>query len=53
VERDFASDVQRAYPSIPLSALRVIAITVQSDSDDSRGETDVLLERLAMTPRDR
>lgn len=50
VERNLAADVQRAYPGIPLSSLRVIAITVQSDSDDSRGETDVLLERLAMQP---
>jgi hypothetical protein len=50
ITRDFAADVRRAYPGIPLDALRVIAITVQSDSDDSRGETDVLLDRLAMFP---
>lgn len=53
IRRDFAADVRRAYPSIPLESLRVIAITVQSDSDDSRGETDVLLERLAMQPPER
>lgn len=50
IRRNFAADVQRAYPGIPLESLRVIAITVQSDSDDSRGESDVLLERLAMLP---
>ncbi|WP_461414425.1 hypothetical protein [Gemmatimonas sp.] len=50
IRRNFAADVRRAYPAIPLESLRVIAITVQSDSDDSRGETDVLLERLAMLP---
>lgn len=50
ITRDFARDVQRAYPGIPLDALRVIAITVQSDSDDSRGETDVWLDRFAMRP---
>jgi hypothetical protein len=50
IRRDFARDVQRAYPGIPLAALRVIAITVQSDSDDSRGETDVWLDQLTMRP---
>ena len=48
--RDFARDVQRAYPGIPLEALRVIAITVQSDSDETRGESDVWLDRLSMRP---
>lgn len=51
ITRDFAADVRRAYPGIPLESLRVIAITVQSDSDDSKSETDVLLDRLAMTAR--
>jgi len=50
ITRDFAKDVQRAYPTIPLESLRVIAVTVQSDSDDSRGETDVWLDRLSMLP---
>lgn len=50
LRRDFAADLQRAYPGIPLDALRVIAITVQSDSDDSRGDTDVLLDQLSMVP---
>lgn len=50
ISRNFAADLRRAYPGIPLDALRVIAITVQSDSDDSRGETDVLLDWLSMVP---
>ncbi len=53
VTRNLAADIQRAYPGIPLASLRVIAITIQSDSDDSRGETDVLLDYLTMRPRKR
>ena len=50
ITRDFAADVRRAYPAIPLESLRVIALTIQSDSDDSKGETDVLLDGLRMQP---
>ncbi|AMW05999.1 hypothetical protein [Gemmatimonas phototrophica] len=53
IRRDFAADVRRAFPGVPLDALRVIAITVQSDSDDSRGLTDVLLDALIMQPLSR
>jgi hypothetical protein len=53
VTRNLAADIQRAYPGIPLASLRVIAITIQSDSDDSRGETDVLLDYLTMRPQRR
>jgi hypothetical protein len=53
VTRNLAADIQRAYPGIPLASLRVIAITIQSDSDDSRGESDVLLDYLTMRPQRR
>jgi hypothetical protein len=51
VSRDLAADVARAYPGIPLDALRVVAITVQTDSDETRGDTEVLLDRLSFRPR--
>ncbi|MBY0492494.1 MAG: DUF3047 domain-containing protein, partial [Gemmatimonadaceae bacterium] len=50
VTHDLARDVARAFPGVPLEALRVVAITVQTDSDESRGDTEVLLERLAFRP---
>lgn len=50
VSRDFAADVQRAFPAVTLETLEVIGITVQSDSDDSRGETRVLLDFLTLRP---
>lgn len=53
VQRDFAADVQRAFPGIPIDQLRVIAMTVQTDSDDSDGRSDVLLDQLVMRPRRR
>lgn len=50
IHRDLAADIRRAFPGIPLESLRVIAMTVQSDSDDSRGQTEVLLDHLTMLP---
>jgi hypothetical protein len=51
VERDLAADLRRAYPDIPTEALEVVAITVQTDSDDSRGSTAVFLESFGFSPR--
>ena len=50
LSRDLARDIVRAYPGVPLADLRVVAITIQTDSDESRGDTEVLLERLAFRP---
>jgi hypothetical protein len=50
ITRDLARDVARAYPGVPLEALRVVAITIQTDSDESRGDTAVQLEHLAFRP---
>jgi hypothetical protein len=47
VRRDLSADLRRAFPGIPLSTLRVLAVTLQSDSDDSRGDTEVLIDGLA------
>jgi hypothetical protein len=51
VSRDLVSDLRRAYPAIPPEALRVVAFTVQTDSDESRGDTEVLLDRVTFRPR--
>jgi hypothetical protein len=51
VERDLAADLRRAYRGIPPEALEVVAITVQTDSDDSRGGTAVLVESFGFSPR--
>lgn len=51
VERDIAADIRRAYPRIPADALKVMGITLQSDSDESRGETEVFLESMSLRPR--
>ncbi len=56
LSRDLARDLARAYPGIPTSELRVVALTIQTDSDETRGDTEVLIERLAFrppTPHDR
>ncbi len=50
LSRDFAADVQRAFPDAALESFEVIGITMQSDSDDSRGETRVLLDYLTFRP---
>jgi len=53
LRRDFAADVQRAFPDAAIDALQVVGITVQSDSDDSRGTTRVLLDYLTFRPMPR
>jgi len=51
IERDLAQDLVRAYPQIPLKALQVMGITLQSDSDDTGGKTEVLLRSLDIERR--
>ncbi len=46
VERNLAADVRRAFPGIPPSALKVIGITLQSDSDETRGSTEAYFESM-------
>jgi hypothetical protein len=52
-QRDLAADLARAYPSIPASALEVIAVTIQSDSDESNGRSLSLLDYITVAPRTR
>ena len=44
ITRDLVADLRRAYPGVPLDAFEVVGITIQSDSDESRGTTDVYLD---------
>lgn len=47
ITRDLASDLRRAYPTVPVDAFEVVGITIQSDSDESRGRSTVLLDEIA------
>jgi hypothetical protein len=51
VGRDLAADLRRAYPTVPVDAFEVVGITIQSDSDESRGRSEVLLDEIAFRPR--
>jgi hypothetical protein len=51
LERDLAQDIAKAYPSVPLGSLEVIAVTIQSDSDESRGRSLSLLDYITISPR--
>ena len=53
ITRDLAADLQRAYPNVPASAFEVVGITIQSDSDESKGKTEVYLDEIAFRPRGR
>lgn len=49
--RDLAADIQRAYPQERIEDLQVVAITIQTDSDDTRSESEVYLKSLTILPR--
>jgi hypothetical protein len=51
ITRDLAADLRRAYPQVPSDAFEVVGVTIQSDSDESRGKTEVYLDEIAMRPR--
>ncbi len=51
ITRDLEADVRRAFPDVPPSAHQVVGITLQSDSDESRGSTRVLLDYITIKPR--
>jgi hypothetical protein len=48
VKRNLASDIHRAFPGIPASAFKVVGITLQSDSDESHGATEVYFESMGI-----
>ena len=45
------ADLRRAYPGVPAESFEVVGITIQSDSDESRGKTEVYLDQIRFTPR--
>jgi len=51
ITRDLAADLRRAYPGVPVESFEVVGITIQSDSDESRGKTEVYLDQIRFTPR--
>ncbi|MBL0173045.1 MAG: DUF3047 domain-containing protein [Gemmatimonadaceae bacterium] len=51
ITRDLAADLRKAYPNVPTDALEVVGITIQSDSDESKGKTEVYLDEIAFRPR--
>jgi hypothetical protein len=51
IQRDLAADIGRAYPRLPVNALKVVGITLQSDSDESHGESEAFVQSLSLTPR--
>jgi len=51
IVRDLSADLRKAYPGVPADAFEVVGITIQSDSDESRGKTEVYLDEIAMRPR--
>lgn len=48
LQRNLAADIHRAYPGIPASGLKVVGITLQSDSDESHGMTEVYFESMSL-----
>ncbi len=48
INRDLVADVQQAFPGVPVSAHEVVGITVQSDSDESRGASRVFLDYILL-----
>ncbi len=47
-QRDLASDISQAYPTIPPHELEVIALTIQTDSDESRGRSLTFLDYITI-----
>ncbi|MEQ1693313.1 MAG: hypothetical protein ABMA00_18625, partial [Gemmatimonas sp.] len=51
IVRDLAGDLRKAFPAVPVDAFEVVGITIQSDSDESKGTTEVYLDEVAFRPR--
>lgn len=48
IERNLTQDIERAYPALALKNIEVVAITIQSDSDASRGRSLALLDYISL-----
>lgn len=51
ITRDLSADLARAFPGVPPTAFEVVGVTIQSDSDESKGKTEVFLDDIAFRPR--
>jgi hypothetical protein len=51
ITRDLVADLRRAYPGVPPEAFEVVGLTIQSDSDESKGKTEVFLDEIGIRPR--
>lgn len=51
ISRDLSADLKRAYPDVPADAFEVVGVTIQSDSDESKGKTEVFLDHIAFGVR--
>lgn len=49
--RDLSADLKRAYPLVPVDAFEVVGVTIQSDSDESKGKTEVYVDEIGFRPR--
>jgi hypothetical protein len=46
--RNLADDLKRAFPKLDVSQTEVIAITIQTDSNDTGGRSEALFRELAI-----
>ncbi len=51
IARNLATDVKQAFPMVPVNAHEVVGITLQSDSDESRGSSRVFLDYITIKPQ--
>ena len=51
IQRDLFADIQRVYPGVPADSMQIVGVTIQSDSDESHGESEVLLDAVTIRPR--
>lgn len=49
--RNLAEDIHRAYPSLDVNQLEVIAITLQMDSNDTGSDSEAFLKTLKFSPQ--
>ncbi len=51
ISRNLAVDVAQAFPDVPVAAHEVVGVTLQSDSDESRGSSRVFLDYINIGPQ--
>ena len=51
VRRDFAADLSRAFPGLSIEDWEVVAITIQTDSNDTRSASEVYFREMSHLAR--